>query len=113
MEGLISGDIVILPFPFTDLERSKSRPAIVLGSSVEGSYILCQITTQFQQGPHTITLNLEDFTQGSLSKSSFVRVDMIFTVIPSRIKQKAGHVNSKYVRRVIKQIFDFLELQLS
>jgi mRNA interferase MazF len=111
MERFISGDVVILPFPFTDLERSKSRPAIVLGSSVEGSYILCQITTQFQQGPHAIALDPDDFVLGRISKSSFVRVDMIFTVIPARIKRKAGHVNPSYVSKVIKQLFDFLELQ--
>ena len=111
MERFISGDVVILPFPFTDLERSKSRPAIVLGSSVEGSYILCQITTQFQRGPHAIALDLEDFIERRISESSFVRVDMIFTVIPTRIKRKAGHVHPSYLSKVIERLFDFLELQ--
>jgi mRNA interferase MazF len=111
MEGLISGDVVILPFPFTDLRREKSRPALILGSSVDGSYIMCQITTQFQRGPHALPLAIEDFVEGQLSKSSFVRVDIIFTIFPTRIKRKAGRVHSTYVARVNKQLFDFLELQ--
>ncbi len=111
MEGFISGDVVILPFPFTDLQREKSRPALILGSSVDGSYIMCQIATQFQRGPHALPLDDKDFVEGCLTKSSFVRVDMIFTILPKRIKRKAGRVHSAYVARVNKLLFDFLELQ--
>lgn len=30
MAGFIKGDVVVLPFPFTDLSMSKKRPAVVL-----------------------------------------------------------------------------------
>ena len=30
MERLVKGDVVVLPFPFSDLSASKKRPAVVV-----------------------------------------------------------------------------------
>jgi mRNA interferase MazF len=29
MEGFIKGDVVVVPFPFSDLSQMKKRPAII------------------------------------------------------------------------------------
>jgi mRNA interferase MazF len=42
----VSGEVVVLPYPFTDLSSSKVRPALVLASLDRGDVILCQITSQ-------------------------------------------------------------------
>ncbi|MCH8535834.1 MAG: type II toxin-antitoxin system PemK/MazF family toxin [Flavobacteriaceae bacterium] len=41
------GDIVLIPFPFTDLSGVKNRPAVVLHSSGE-DVVLCFLTTQLK-----------------------------------------------------------------
>jgi mRNA interferase MazF len=43
------GDIVLIPFPFTDLSQSKKRPAIILSNAkpnAQGDYLLVQITSR-------------------------------------------------------------------
>ena len=40
-----AGDIVVLPFPFSDLSESKVRPAVVLARANKSDWILCQITS--------------------------------------------------------------------
>jgi mRNA interferase MazF len=32
MEGLIKGDVVVTPFPFSDFSQLKVRPALVLAT---------------------------------------------------------------------------------
>ena len=57
MEKLVVGDVVVVPFPFTDLEHPKRRPALVLG---DGDYIFCQITSR--AWPDSVSLCSTDFT---------------------------------------------------
>jgi hypothetical protein len=42
----VVGDVVIVPFPFSDLSESKRRPALVLAVLTGDDLILCQITSQ-------------------------------------------------------------------
>jgi mRNA interferase MazF len=45
--NLAKGDVVLVPFPFTDLSQTKLRPAIVLYVQPEGKDItLCFISSQ-------------------------------------------------------------------
>jgi mRNA interferase MazF len=46
MARFVSGEVVVLPYPFTDLSSSKVRPALVLAVLTRGDVILCQITSQ-------------------------------------------------------------------
>lgn len=36
------GDVVIIPFPYSDLSQSKRRPALVLAGVGRGDFLLCQ-----------------------------------------------------------------------
>jgi PemK-like, MazF-like toxin of type II toxin-antitoxin system len=45
MAKFIVGDVVIVPFPFSDLTQTKRRPALVVASLSGEDLILCQITS--------------------------------------------------------------------
>ena len=66
MEKFVKGDVVILPFPFSDLSSSKKRPALVLADLKGDDIILCQITSKNVRNPMAISLKNSDFIDGSL-----------------------------------------------
>ncbi len=70
MARFVAGDIVFVPFPFSDLSNNKRRPALVLADLIGNDIILCQITSQFNKDSHAIELHNEDFEISSLKKDS-------------------------------------------
>jgi hypothetical protein len=48
MARFVVGDVVIVPFPFSDLTQTKRRPALVVASLSGEDLILCQITRIFK-----------------------------------------------------------------
>ena len=44
MGAFVKGDVVVAPFPFSDLSAAKKRPALVVATLAGNDVILCQIT---------------------------------------------------------------------
>jgi len=108
MEKFVSGDIVVLPFPFSDLSYSKKRPALVLTNLNGDDVILCQITSNLRADKYSITLSNHDFKNGSLPHLSSIKPHRIFTADTSIILYKKGTLkHSKYflVQEKLRQIF--------
>lgn len=49
------GEVVVLPFPQTDLQAGK-RPALVVADLTGDDLILCQITTQSRRDSYSVSL---------------------------------------------------------
>jgi mRNA-degrading endonuclease toxin of MazEF toxin-antitoxin module len=102
------GEVVVLPFPQTDLQVGKRRPALVVADLNGDDLILCQITSQSRRDPYSISLTSTDFQTGRLNVNSFVRANRLFTVDYSFILYSAGKIGiSKLaeVRGAIRQLF--------
>ena len=50
MARFMKGDVVVVPFPFSDLTQAKRRPALVISALEGDDLILCQITTPYTLG---------------------------------------------------------------
>ena len=56
MERFIKGDVVVIPFPFSDLSQSKKRPALVITSLSGEDLILSQITSIKKYDKYSVEL---------------------------------------------------------
>ena len=79
MGRFVKGDIVIMPFPFSDLSASKKRPALVVASRAGDDVILCQITSQPIRDRYALAIEKKDFATGGLNRPSNVRPNRLFT----------------------------------
>lgn len=83
-------DVVLLPFPFSDLSAHKKRPVLIMkAENVQGDFLAVQITSQpGYEG--ALVLKQEDFSTGLLPKKSFVRPDKLITLNKSLVVQRIG-----------------------
>ncbi len=105
----VAGEVVVVNFPFTNLEGYKSRPALILGDSdYTDDYILCEITSRNYDSRVAVELHEEDFETGSLRQSSFVRPLVIFTLEKELIKKSVGQVQNHILKQSIKKLSEYL-----
>jgi mRNA interferase MazF len=56
----VKGDVVAVPFPFSDLAQAKRRPALVLAELEGDDRILCQITSRGIRDRYAVELDDND-----------------------------------------------------
>jgi mRNA interferase MazF len=61
MERFVKGDVVVIPFPFSDLTRAKRRPALVIAELKGDDLILCQIPSQSVKDRYAVSISEDDF----------------------------------------------------
>jgi len=108
MERFVKGDIVVIPFPFSDLSGSKKRPALVLAHLQGDDIILCQITSQQTKDNYAIAITDSDFKIGKLPSPSNIRPNRIFTADKNIIIRKAASINEGAINGVIQKIISIL-----
>jgi mRNA interferase MazF len=104
MGKFVKGDIVVIPFPFSDLSASKKRPALVLADLPGDDIILCQITSQSSSDPNAIPVANADMISGNLVKSGYVRPTRLFTADKNIILRKVATVNAGKYGQVVQKI---------
>jgi mRNA interferase MazF len=104
----VVGEVVVLPFPQTNLQSGKRRPALVVADLPGDDMILCQITSQMRSDGFSVPLSLSDFEKGRLAVDSFIRPNRLFTVEQGVVLYAAGKVRAAKLAEVkakIRQLF--------
>jgi mRNA interferase MazF len=95
-------DIVVMPFPFTDLSNVKLRPGIIISNGKGGTKdrICCVITSN----PHAGGIAINDFEQGRLAKQSWVKPQVIFTIDERLIRKRVCSISPAFYRKLKQEI---------
>lgn len=106
-------DVVVVPFPFTDLTASKRRPALVLSHATAfndpaGHSVMAMITCAVHAGwPHDV--RIRDLGPAGLPSPSLVRFKL-FTLDHRLVLRCAGRLSSRdqaSVRRALGAVLGF------
>jgi mRNA interferase MazF len=109
------GDVLLVPFPFTDLSAVKQRPAVVVSpdrlNKVRPDLVVAAITSQIPDvlGDDEVRLSDTDLSAGGLPKPSIVKLGKIFTIHRGLIRKKLGRVPSRTLEEILKKLLGSLQ----
>ena len=91
------GDVVLVPFPFTDLRSQKVRPAVVLSSAEyrasEPDLILGAITTNLSAAMSAVDYVLREWQVANLRYPSAFK-PLLFTLEPALVLHQVGQTTA-------------------
>ena len=110
MDSPSVGSIVLLPFPFSDLSKSKIRPAVILASGGKGDWILCQITSKSYADSDAVELRDSDFESGGLRLVSYARPSKLFTASGGIFLSIAGQLGVGKISKILQRVMGLFVL---
>jgi len=106
--GFEFGDIVLVPFPFTDQRTTKRRPAVVVSS---GAYhrerpdlIILAVTSQVRAAPTVGEAAIGKWKEAGLLKLSVLK-PLLATIEKALVLRKLGRLEQED-RRVLRDVLD-------
>jgi mRNA interferase MazF len=101
------GDVVGLPFPFSDLTSQKRRPVLVLTQAdYRGDFIGLAVTSVLTED-NVVSIETADMRDGFLPKKSWIRYDKIFTLSTSTLVRRYGSINEDVYLDVINGLCQY------
>jgi mRNA interferase MazF len=98
------GEIVLVPFPFSDLSSSKKRPALVISNDEYNlksqDLVICGMTSKTGQQDYSVIVSQKDLFSGRLLATSRIKVDKLFTIKKSRVIKSLGTISDDSLNRV-------------
>lgn len=105
-------DIVLVPFPFSDLSSSKQRPCLVLARycprSLPEHLVVAMMTSQVKKPHFPFDVLLKDWQEAALPLPTLVRVGKMVTLDSSLVRKKLGSLSkhdAKTVSANVEKLF--------
>ncbi len=108
MGAFAAGQVVVVPFPFSDVAGRKLRPALLLVDVGRGDFVACQITSNPYSDPRAVALSDEDFLSGGLKRLSYARPGKLFTANVSLFRGIAGELNAESLGTMREAVISLL-----
>ncbi len=107
-----SFDVVKVPFPFTDRQKTKRRPALVISSpryfNEEAAHVVLVMITSAKNSKWPLDVNITNLRDSGLSAPSVIRMKL-FTLDERFILDKIGFlskVDRKNVSSALSKLFE-------
>jgi len=108
------GDVILVPFPFSDQTATKKRPAIIVSSdtynSISQDIVIMAITGQIRGHIGVGEFLIEDWQSAGLLKSSAIK-SAISTIEQRLVMKILGRLSSKDLSILDKALKELLDLR--
>jgi mRNA interferase MazF len=102
-------DVVLIPFPYSDLTGAKQRPALILSNmklNKSDDRICCLITSK--KAIQGITISQNSFDSGTLPFQSWIKPDRLFTIHQKIIRKRLCTVTKKFHQKVLSSVNQYI-----
>ena len=110
-------EIVLLPFPYSDLTTTKKRPVLIISNNYYNEHfedvVVCVITSNRYQDTFSVNLSNDDLELGILPEKSLIKTHKLFTVNKSKIIKKFSVIKEELFKKVENQICNLLNNEYS
>ena len=100
-------DVVLVPFPFSDLSTTKVRPAVVVSSALyhatEPDLLLAALTSKVATATGPFDYLLSDWRTAGLRYPSALK-PVLFTLDPARVIYRIGALTSADLAQVDQRL---------
>ena len=104
MGAFTTRQVILLPFPYSDLSARKLRPALFLADAGRGDWVLCQITSNPYADSSAVEPTQEAFASGSLQRVSYARPNKLFPAHESLFSGIAGSLSPPAHEMVVEAV---------
>jgi mRNA interferase MazF len=103
------GDLLLVPFPFSDLSATKRRPVLAVPPSDSyGDFIALPVTSR-PQSDHGLATQPADLVSGTLPAASWIRTNRIVTLNASLVVKTVGQMSERTVNEAVSRFHADLE----
>ena len=104
--------IVLVPFPFSDLSTTKYRPVIVMSNDSYNKkfrdFIAVPLTSSPIARNYTVPVTSTDMATGSLPLASLAKVDKIFSLEQALVKRTFGQLRQDVFDDIRSELFKLI-----
>lgn len=102
------GDLVGIPFPYSDMTTTKKRPVLVVTTPDRHSDFMGLAVTSVVTEESAIAIEAGNMALGTLPKNSWVRYHKLFTLSSNVITKAYGSPRPESLRLIIKCLCDYI-----
>jgi len=103
-------DVILVPFPFSDLSYSKKRPALVLVDIHERDELICMMLTSALSIDHKVDISIKDIDLAGLPKPTVARISRVFTLKQSLVIKRLGIIEKEEYKDIISRLIKLLNV---
>ena len=106
-----SGDVIVVPFPYSDRLAQKRRPALVVSNDSLHALglVWAVMITSAKNSSQSHDMAIVDLVRAGLSASSVIRPTKIACLEPARILRVAGTLSEAETSAARSRVRDFLQ----
>ena len=98
------GEIIVVPFPFSDLSSIKQRPVLILSkdndNKLSEDIITCGITSNLKNMRYSVLIDNNNLENGKIPAKSRIKIDKLFTLNKNIIKKRVAKINKITLSKV-------------